>query len=222
MSKTTVPADSDFCRWFSAVSAGDVVLATSPSDYVVPTPCELGAMIAAGPVSTDPNYDLVVLDTEDYCLKRYDKPAIVAYDTTVLRPWSAGAGGQNTYSITWNSDTDGLLAEIALPVFDVDVYIHAVFSLQMRSAQAGYNVLIGWFPYGPNAAGTACEPTIPGRIVLSTSSNAYYYSSGYVKRYFMKANTSGLKIGINMKSFTTQVGIDAIPNVSVIAFKKWD
>jgi hypothetical protein len=208
----TIPATSNVCELLSTMRDKEIIFPTTEADWKAWSACDVGAKIAAIAPVVSENYEYVVLDWSDNCVKRAPKPVVPAtYDSNLLAPW--------TGYIRWAGNLSGGASpdnhpefNMTLPEFTTDVYLMASWTIGKNSAAT-----IEWYPKGPDpATGIGYVNLVAsGEVISLPSWTGAYHGRTFTRRLYVKANTAGLKLGI----WHNCISGNGYVRMSAVAFK---
>lgn len=217
MALTTIPASADLCNWLNLLSTGDLVLATSEADYTALSLCDLGAAILATDEVVDPSYKLVVLDTDDECLKWKSQTSTPIYDSSLMRPWireSASVLSSQTPGAVW---ADALKINLLTTDFSVASKVLVTFTMMGNDPVVDNET--GMFkPRGP--VGGVMADLSDWIEVPNIRTGTTYVSSQYTAIVDVPANpgVGALFLGITFKQFNGKYNSVRL-RIDAIAFK---
>lgn len=209
----TIPATGNVCEILSGMSDKEVIFPTADADWHGWSACDVGTKIAAVSAVVSENYEYVVLDRSDNCVKRSAKPvAPVTYDSNLLGPWIGRQGwsGELTGGATPDVHPE---FDMNLPEFTTDVWLLAGWTIGRKNGS------FEWIPKGPDQTigvgyGTgyvALSPTLG----LGSAPTTLYWERTFCRRIFVKGSTAGLKLGI----YHNSMGGQGYARMTAIAFK---
>lgn len=210
MALITIPSTEDLCEFLTALSGGDIVLATDEADYCPPDLCGLGAQIVAEDENVNPDYKIVVIDPDDNCLKWMDQPGDPVYDSTLIKPLLL----YKTASPAAATLTDTCKLDLLAADFPVAMKLMVTWTALARDPGLPGQHL-QWKPRGV-VGGVVANVVADYIQTPDLVTNPVWVSSQYTAMLDIPANPVGLYLAFNTVAYT---GGAMNLRINAIAFK---
>lgn len=212
--------ENGICEALAAV-AGEtqVVVSDDASDFFVASPCQLGnEILENGPVNTNADYNIPIIDPDLGCLTWRQKPPDPDYGSSMLQPWVGGSvgelsidsGSSGVYEDNWHA-----LADLSVPMFTVDVKL-LVHWTALWDGASEFNYC-KWYPhYGDQVV----YPNVGNAVgfangILRDAALGRWKQGSYTMFIDVPAGTSGKYLSV---MFLGCVG-SAHGRIAAVAFK---